>query len=178
METKNLIIRESSFEDCELFAKWEKDPAVTAFFTIDDDRGLEQVVTEFVVGGLDPSVLQFTIALKPEGKPIGRIYISRIDRKHDSLDITRIYIADPELRNKGFGEEALARILEYAFINLHMERVTLDHFVKNAPAAHLYEKMGFHNEGILRNAGKKNGKYYDLQLKSMIRAEFLDGDRR
>ena len=119
-------------------------------------------------------MLQFTITLKPEDKPIGKIYISRVNRAEDSLDITRIYIADPALRGKGYGEEALRLILQYAFINLHMERVTIDHFEKNRVAAALYDKVGFTNEGLMRNAGKKNGKYINLQLKSMLRAEYYD----
>ncbi|MGN0658723.1 MAG: GNAT family N-acetyltransferase [Emergencia sp.] len=174
MESKNLIVRETVFDDCEYFARWEVLPEVTEFFTMDEGRDYEQVVTEFVRYSLDPTKMQFTITLKPEDKPIGKIYLSRINRVEDSLDITRIYIADPDNRGKGYGEEALRLILEYAFINLHMERVTIDHFEKNKTAASLYEKIGFRNEGLMRNAGKKNGKYVNLQLKSMLRAEYYD----
>ena len=174
MESKNLIIRESVFEDCKYFAEWETQPEVTEFFTIDEDRDYEQIVTEFVRYNLDPTKLQFTITLKPEEKPIGRIYISKINRAEDAMDVTRVYIADPELRGKGYGEEALRLVLQYAFINLHMERVTIDHFEHNRAASSLYEKIGFKNEGLMRNAGKKNGKYVNLQLKSMLRAEYYD----
>mgnify|MGYP005821395851 FL=1 len=174
MESKNLIVRETVFDDCTYFAQWEIRPEVTEFFTMNEDRTYEQIVTEYVRYNLDPSKLQFTITLKPEDKPIGKIYLSRINRDDDSLDITRIYIADPANRGKGYGEEALRLILEYAFINLHMERVTIDHFEKNKVAASLYEKIGFSNEGLMRNAGKKNGKYVNLQLKSMLRAEYYD----
>ena len=178
METKNLIIRETVFSDCEIFAKWETLKAVTEFFTIDEGRNYEEVVREFVERSNEKDKLQYTICLKPEGRPIGRVYISRIDPHSDSMDITRIYIADEELRGKGYGEEALRRILEHAFIAMHMERVTLDHFLKNKPAAALYEKVGFKDEGILRNAAKKNGRYYDLQLKSMLRNDYLDSSYR
>ncbi|MGF6375496.1 ribosomal-protein-alanine N-acetyltransferase [Clostridiales Family XIII bacterium PM5-7] len=174
MESKNLMIRETVFDDCKYFSEWERMPEVTEFFTMDGDTMYEDVVTEFVQYGSDPTKMLFTITLKPEDKPIGKIYLSRIDMKEDSLDITRIYIADTALRGKGYGEEALRLILEFAFINLHMERVTIDHFEKNKPAASLYEKIGFTNEGLMRNAGKKNGKYVNLQLKSMLRAEYYD----
>lgn len=177
METKNLIIRESTFNDCSYFADWESNPAVTEFFSIDESRDYEEVVTEFIENSNDDTKRQFTILLKPSDIPIGRIYLSRLDSHSDSVDVTRIYIADPKLRNQGLGREALLSILEYAFISLHMERVTIDHFVKNDVAAHLYDKLGFKSEGILRSATKKNGKYYDLHLKSMIRAEYIDLDR-
>lgn len=174
MESRNLIIRETVFDDCRYFAEWEQLPEVTEFFTMDEGRSYEQIVTEFVRYNLDPAKMQFTITLKPEDKPIGKIYLSRIDTHEDSLDITRVYIADLDHRGHGYGEEALRLILEYAFINLHMERVTIDHFEGNKIAAALYEKIGFKNEGLMRNAGKKNGKYVNLQLKSMLRAEYYD----
>ena len=174
MESKNLILRESVFRDCEYFAKWEAKKDVNEFFTMDEDRDYEEIVTNFVKYSTDPTKELFTIALKPDDKPIGRIYLSRIDKEEDSMDLTRIYIADQENRGKGYGEEAIRTILEYAFINLHMERVTIDHFVNNQPATFLYHKIGFQDEGTMRHAGKKNGKYVDLCLMSMLRAEYYD----
>lgn len=174
MESKNLIVRESVFEDCKYFTEWENMSAVTEFFTMNEERTYEQVVTEFVRYNMDLSKQQLTICLKPDEKPIGRVYVSRISHKEDSMDVTRIYIANPDLRGKGYGEEALRMVLEYGFINLHMERITIDHFEQNKAAASLYTKLGFQNEGLMRNAGKKNGKYVNLQLKSMLRSEYYE----
>ncbi|MDO4395406.1 MAG: GNAT family protein [Clostridia bacterium] len=174
MESKNIILRETIFDDCRYFADWESRPEVTEFFTMDEGRCYEDIVTEYVRYNLDPTKKQLTITLKPGGAPIGRVYLSRINRAEDSLDVTRIYIADLDNRHKGYGEEALRLVLQYAFIDLHMERVTIDHFEKNKIAATLYENIGFKNEGLMRNAGKKDGKYVNLQLKSMLRAEYYD----
>ena len=174
MESKHLILRESTFDDCKYFAEWEQLPSVTEFFTMDEGRTYEEIVTEFVRYGLDPTKKLITITVKPEDVPIGKILVSRINTHEDSMDITRIYIGDETLRNKGYGEEALRLVLEYAFINLHMERVTIDHFAKNKVAAYLYSKIGFQNEGVMRHAGKKNGKYVDLHLMSMLRAEYYE----
>ena len=55
-----------------------------------------------------------------------------------------------------------------------MERVTLDYYTGNKRASTLYESLGFKSEGIARNATRKDGRYYDLHLMSMLRAEFFD----
>ena len=68
----------------------------------------------------------------------------------------------------------MIELLEYCFVFLHMESVTLDYYPVNKAAAALYEKVGFEKEGIARNATKKNGKYYDLHLMSMLRTEFFE----
>ena len=171
MESKNIIIRPSVFSDCKQFAKWETKFAVTEFFSLNCDRDYEEVVIEFVERMADKTKLQFTICDKQENL-LGRIYISNLSKEYDSLDITRIYIGDPNERGKGYGKEALKLMLDYCFINLHMERVSLDYFEGNKVASALYESMGFKHEGLARNACKKDGKYYDLNLMSILRSEY------
>lgn len=55
-----------------------------------------------------------------------------------------------------------------------MERVTIDHFADNETAHYLYRKIGFEDEGKMRHSGKKDGKYYDMELMSMLRVEYYD----
>lgn len=173
MKRERLYLRESVFEDCENFAKWESDPDVTEFFTINDGRDYEEVTREFMQRMGDDTQKQFTICLKEGELPVGRIYISNINEHYDSLDITRIYIADKSNRGKGYGEEALLLVLRWAFEEMNMERVTLDHFSNNRIAAALYEKVGFVREGVMRHGGKKNGRYVDLCLMSILRNEYF-----
>lgn len=172
MISNRLIIRPSTFEDCITFARWEQQPHIIEFFTISQGRDYNEVAQEYVLRTMDPTMLQFTVLRKDDDLLLGRIFISRLDQQADSLDITRIYIGEDSLRGQGYGREALSLILEYCFINLHMERVTLDHLPQNRRAANLYLSMGFQYEGIARHAGKKDGKYYDLHLMSMVRSEY------
>lgn len=174
MESENLLVRKTCFDDLKYFAEWETKPEVTEFFSIDENRNYEEIVRESVLWDEDPSKLQFTIVLKAENIPIGRVYISRIDPHADSLDITRIYIAEKKYRGKGYGEEAMRLLLEFSFARRGAERVTLDHYTGNTAASSLYLKLGFKYEGIARNACKKNGKYFDLEVMSMLRAEYLE----
>lgn len=176
METQNFIIRETEFRDYEYFAVWEKDPVVTKYLSFDEERTYEDVVTEGLYNKFNKERIDFTIVARQSGEPIGRIYISRIDRHSDSLDITKFYIGDPKLWGKGIGREIMNEVLEYCFTFLHMERVTLDYYTGNKRASTLYESLGFKSEGVARNATKKDGKYYDLHLMSMLRSEFF-GDK-
>lgn len=175
IETERIFLRESSFDDCKFFAEWEQLDTVTEFFTISKGRDYEEVVTEFINRKADDDKLQLTVCLKEDERPIGRIYISNIDEHYDSLDITRIYIADKNIRGQGLGEEALKAALRLAFEEMNMERVTLDHFTANKIASRLYLKLGFNYEGVMRNGGKKDGKYIDLNLMSMLREEYFAG---
>lgn len=172
MESRRLIIRESLIGDCQLFALWESQEEVNRWFTMDQDRNYNQIVQEFILRSVEADMMQLTIVKKEGEEPIGRIWISRIDDHYDSLDITRIYIADPALRGQGYGEEAMRMLLEYCFVHLHRERVTIDHITENRIASKLYTKLGFQYEGAARHAGKKDGRYVDLMQMSMLRSEY------
>ena len=177
MESRNLIIRESVFEDCRYFAEWEADPEVTRYFNISDHQGYGEVVRKFILDDEDSMVMQFTIVTKADNTPVGRILVTDINREEDSLDLTRIYIADKANRGRGYGTEALSAFLEYAFINLHMERVTVDFIRDNDTADRLFRKQRFEKKGTARSGCKKNGRYYDLQLMALLRAEFFEKQR-
>ena len=174
METQNFVIRETRFSDYEYFTKWECDENITKYMSFDENRSYEDVVTEALYSKKDPTKLDYTIVARENGKPVGRIYITRIDRNFDSLDITRFYIGESSLWGNGLGREIMHELLEYCFTFLHMERVTLDHYAGNRRGAALSERLGFKDEGTARNAAKKDGKYYDLHLMSILRSEFFE----
>ncbi|HKK95777.1 MAG TPA: GNAT family protein [Anaerovoracaceae bacterium] len=173
METKRLLLRETELSDCKLFYKWEKDPDIVEYLAFEKDLEYEDVVKDLVIESSDPKKMLLTISLKEENVPIGRVIVSRINYHEDSLDITKIFIGETGKQNQGYGREAIEALLEYSFLELNMERVTLDYFVENKRAEALYRSMGFQYEGLMRNACKKDGKYYNLKLMSMLRNEYF-----
>lgn len=173
MKSENLIIRKSTFNDCTFFAEWEIKDYIKKFLTIEETRNYENIVTEFLSREVDDSKEQYTIVLKSENKPIGRVYLAKIDKISDSVDISRIYIGDENYLGKGFGKESMTLLLEYCYKNLNMQRITLDHYPNNEKVSKLYLKLGFKYEGIMRNSAKKNNEYFDLHLMSILKDEYL-----
>lgn len=186
LETKDLIIRPSRWEDIEIFYPWELEPAVTEFFSIRDGQTMEDVTKKYIADDEDPKALQFTICLKPEGcqgeeaceaaaaqaEPIGRIVIADIEEGWKA-ELWRIYIADPALRGKGLGKQAMLAVMSYFFDVLGLERMYLDHYTGN-PASGLYLSLGFQYEGVLRKNCSKNGVFYDVHLMSMLKDEYYE----
>ncbi|MDO5491353.1 MAG: GNAT family protein [Bacillota bacterium] len=172
-ENRNFLIRETRFRDYDWFARWETDPEVTEFLSFDEDRTYEDVVNEAIMFKGNDTIMDLVVEDKKKEKPIGRIIITHIDRHSDSLDITKFYIGSGEYRGRGIGGEIMRMLLEYLFTFMHMERVSLDYYAGNKRAMTLYEKLGFSKEGVARHATKKDGRYYDLHLMSMLRTEFF-----
>lgn len=169
--TKDLIIRDSKFEDIEIFNKWEKDPKVTEFFSISKDQTKEDVIKKYREDDENEASRQLTICFK-DGQPIGRIVIGDIIMGW-KCEIWRIYIGDFNLRNKGYGRQAMEAIMKLAFEEWKMARLYLDHYTGN-PAAYLYQSLGFKYEGVLRDNCRKDGVLYDVHLMSMLKDEYFE----
>ena len=186
LETNDLIIRPSEWDDLEDFCRWEQLPEVTEFFSIRDGQTMEDVVRKYVADEEDPKAQQFTILLKEEGaeaaevgdgtlqyagtRKIGRIVLADIEDGWKG-EIWRIYIGDKSLRGKGYGKQVMEAMMGYCFDVLGLERLYLDHYTGN-PAAGLYLSLGFKYEGVLRKNCRKNGILYDVHLMSMLREEY------
>ena len=172
METKDLLIKESTFDELDIFYEWEKRPEVTEFFSISKDQTKEDVYNKFFKDSEDPGAEQFTIFLK-EGstvRPVGRIVMADIIPGWKG-EVWRIYIADTSLRNKGYGRQALKAVMDHCFKDLGFERLYLDHYTGN-PAGFLYKSMGFTEEGVLRKNCRKDGVLHDVHLMSILRDEY------
>ena len=73
----------------------------------------------------------------------------------------------PEWRNSGLGSALLSTSIEWAKQNPVLEIIWLQVYVENEPALKLYRKMGFEENGIIKEFFKRNGKYFDNLTMSM-----------
>ncbi len=174
IESVRLRIRDSTFEDCTHFVRWENQPETVRFLSIGKGRTYEAVLREFFQREVDPSYKQFTLVDKHSQTLIGRVHLSRLDNHYKSVDITRIYIGEPDYLQKGYGRELMQLLMAYCFETLAMERVTLDFYPGNK-AEGLYRSLGFVSEGVTRRSAMKDGQYYDLHMMSMLKEEYYTG---
>lgn len=83
-----------------------------------------------------------------------------------------IGIGDARFRGQGYGSEGMRLILNYAFWELNLHRVGLDVITYNHRAIALYEKMGFQEEGRIREAVSRQGQHFDLLLMGILDREW------
>ena len=172
IEGTKVYLRETVEADWKFFADWESKESVTEFFTINKGKTYEDVADEIRGREDDPTQMDLTVCLREDDSVIGRIILGAINTHYDSMDISRIYIGDTSMRGLGLGEDALRCAMKYGFDVLGCERVTLDYMTANKRAHSLYLKCGFTDEGCMRHGGKKDGRYLDLNLMSILREEY------
>jgi len=107
------------------------------------------------------------------GKPIGTIQLYDFN-DHDKSCKLGIRIGDKAYWSRGYGRDAVNTIVEYAFMNLSINRVDLRVYEYNERAARCYEKCGFKLEGRSRKSAFIDGDYYDELLMGLLKSEFLN----
>ncbi|NTU75527.1 MAG: GNAT family N-acetyltransferase [Anaerolineaceae bacterium] len=83
-----------------------------------------------------------------------------------------IGIGDPEYWGKGFGSDAMRIILRFAFLELNLWRVNLNVFEYNERAQKSYLKVGFREEGRLRQWMRRDGRRWDLIYMGVLRSDW------
>ncbi|OQX94766.1 hypothetical protein B6I21_08925 [candidate division KSB1 bacterium 4572_119] len=62
--------------------------------------------------------------------------------------------------------------INYAFQTLNLNRIQLHVNAKNTAAIRIYKKIGFQQEGILRQAMYKNEEYFDFLVMGILRSDW------
>jgi len=109
--------------------------------------------------------------LKDDNSHIGNIGLGNIDyvNRHCMLNV---FIADKTYRHKGLGYDSVIAALDFAFLRLNMNKVWLQTSERYTGAIALYSKIGFKQEGVLRQHYFSNGKYEDKIIYSILSGEY------
>ena len=73
--------------------------------------------------------------------------------------------------NKGYTTEALARVIDYTFDATDINRIEAQHELDNPASGRVMEKCGMRREGVLRQRLYNKGKFVDVALWAILRAD-------
>ena len=151
--------------DREIMNRWNEDSEYA--------RNLEyDIAYPGAVLSFPEPVFEFVIRLIETDTPIGFTAIHSLEW---GSSVGRLSIGiGGEHRSSGYGNEALALILRYAFYELNLHRVSLEVIAYNERAVRLYERFGFREEGRAREQVYRDGKRYDLIMMGILRREWLE----
>lgn len=112
-------------------------------------------------------VVIFAIRLQPSQELIGSCQLRGINLVHRTAEL-QIRIGDVSARGRGYGTEAVQRLVAFGFRDLNLHRISLTVFSHNAAAQRVYEKAGFVREGLLKQAAFIDGNHVDLVVMAIV----------
>jgi RimJ/RimL family protein N-acetyltransferase len=112
----------------------------------------------------------YTFAARRDQEPIGTIFLV-LNPAHAHAELG--YFFAPAHWNKGFGSEASAEMLRFAFHDLRLHRVFAVYLAGNPASGRIMQKIGMRYEGCRRQHVRKCGVFHDLEQYGILRDEWL-----
>jgi len=119
----------------------------------------------------DPNSLWLAIIDVSTSRHVGNIEIAKIDWVHRKGTYA-ILIGETTAQHKGIGFESSLLILAHAFSKLNLNRVELGVHEDNLAARSLYKRLGFVEEGVLRQSFLRGGGFKDSIVMGIWASEF------
>jgi RimJ/RimL family protein N-acetyltransferase len=172
---ERIRLRAVEREDVKKFFVWVNDPEVTRYLslylpisTVDEEHWFDSLSKR------DQSEKPLAIEIRDgDGwRMIGNCGVFGIDLVSRFGELG-IMIGEKDEWNKGYGMETMSLLLRHCFETLNLNRVYLHVYAENLRGKRAYEKAGFVEEGRLREAVYKRGKYDDVIVMSVLRSVWI-----
>jgi [ribosomal protein S5]-alanine N-acetyltransferase len=112
--------------------------------------------------------VSFVITLGDEDKLIGQVSAIQFDPEFKFTEIS--YIIDPEHWGKGIATEVVERIVQFLFKDMKIHKIRASFYARNVASRRVLEKVGFVQEGHLRDNVLIDGEYEDEYSMAIISA--------
>ncbi|MCX7918742.1 MAG: GNAT family N-acetyltransferase [bacterium] len=169
---EKVYLRPVELDDLELFCRCANHPdARYSFFIAFPSNRVRQ--EEFIRSLYkEKELIFFTIVIKESDIPIGHTAFHRIDWV-SRVATYGIIIGDSRYWGKGYGSEVTQLMVKYGFETLGLNRIQLHVWKDNIAGIKAYERAGFKQEGLLRQAMFHEGHFCDFYIMSILREEYF-----
>jgi len=173
LETSRLRLRKLAIEDAADIFAYASDPEVTRYLrfsehkSMADSRAFLLRTLQSYRSGAD---LLWGIELKSAGRIIGGCRLN-CNFQHRAAEVG--YVLARGHWGQGFAPEAVLAVAGFAFTRTEINRIEARCMTDHAASSRVLEKCGFHFEGIARESEWIKGKFTDLKIFSLLRAEWL-----
>lgn len=118
--------------------------------------------------------IRWGITLKGENKVIGSCVFQNMVSEHCRTEIS--FVLSKNYWRLGIAQEALKAAIKYGFENMDIHRIEALIEPPNVASQKLVERLGFLQEGLLRNYEYTNGKFDDLYMYSLLKPDFYQSN--
>ncbi|NER37088.1 MAG: GNAT family N-acetyltransferase [Oscillatoria sp. SIO1A7] len=172
IESERLYLRDIRRSDVnEKYCQWMNDSEVTGYLESRFYPNSVEKLHDYVNGMLgDCDNVFLAIILNKGDRHIGNIKLGPINWFHLSAELG-IIIGEKDLWGKGYATEAIKRIVDYAFAELKLHKLTAGCYAPNQGSLKAFQKVGFAIEGVRKQQFYYQGRYVNGILLGMLNPE-------
>ncbi len=116
-----------------------------------------------------PDIL--SLAIEITGEHVGFIGLRSIDPRSRRAEIW-IYIGSKPHWSQGVGQDSIQTLCDYAYQQMNLHRIWLECNPDFTPVVRCYQKVGFAEEGRLRDGYYRDGKFRDTCIMALLRGDW------
>lgn len=152
---------------------WVNEPAVVGNFDAFRGRPLTREVELAWVRRTLASPLDqvWSVFATADGRYLGQVGLHQI-HPHSQVGRLAVVIAARAEMGRGYGSAAICRALDHAFGERSLHKVWLMVFASNTRSRGIYQRVGFVEEGILREEYFLAGSWHDMVRMSVLAREW------
>jgi RimJ/RimL family protein N-acetyltransferase len=118
------------------------------------------------------SLVEFAVAERAGGAFLGSMMLHSFDGKHRRCEVG--FWLEPGARGRGIGSRAVALAVSWAFTDLDLLRVEMTTTPDNAEVFAVARRLGFTQEGVLRQRNIERGRRVDVVWFGVLREEWAE----
>jgi ribosomal-protein-alanine N-acetyltransferase len=174
LRTERLVLREFTADDWAATFAYQADPRYLRFYEREGvtERQSQAMVHMFILwqGEQPRSRAQLAITLANTGELIGNVGVRRETAEDPVADMG--FELSPEHWGRGYASEAARAMVDWGFGAWGLERIHAHCVSENAASARVLERAGLRLEARLRDHQFFKGRFWDLSLYGLLRAEW------
>lgn len=179
IETERLILRQMTLEDTDFVFQHFSDPAVSRYL-MDEPPVTEyaqaQEIIQFYIESEGKPHNRWVMVRKSDHQSIGTCGFHKWDKRYFRAEIG--YDLSPSCWGQGYMTESLRAVISNGFEQMRLNRIDALVYIENAPSIQLLQRLGFKQEGILRDYFYLDGKFYDHHLFALLQREWPLGKEK
>lgn len=172
IQGENVVLRAISMKDADLLMEIINDASIEKMlggssFPVSIEEQEKWIVAQF--GKKD--ILRCVVSLKGnEDTGVGTVILSDIDYKNG---VSQVHIKMDKRHGygKGYGTDAINTLVDYAFDEMRLNCIYAEVLEYNIASQKLFEKCGFHRDGMLRSRVYKGGEYINVVSYSRLKED-------
>jgi len=161
-------------EDLSPLLAWRNNPDFRKYFREYRELNLYQQEAWFnekVVK--DPTTIMFSVRRLEDNELLGCCGFVYVNWVHRHADLS-LYIGwqDAYIDDKGYAEESCRLLIDHGFKELCLNKIWTEIYEFDGKKKALYDKFGFHQDGLLRENYFYDGRFWNSRILSLIAAEY------
>ena len=173
LQTKRLLLRPLTMDDLEFVFQHFGHPLVYQYMLDEDpvtDVSQAQEIIQFYLDAEDKPYNRWGIAQQSNGQLIGTCGFHKWNKRSFRAEIG--YDLHPDFWGQGYMTEVLHTVIPHGFEQMELHRIEALIYVENNRSTQLLKKLGFKEEGVLRDYFALNGTFYDHAIFSLLKQEW------